>query len=399
MTAICGGGASRPRSVAPGAVFLAGEAVAAILQARFGLSPTWISLLGFAAGQSIDLTTFCATDPPTMPTFTNLDVVALLQQNELISPGAYDKFARLIQIGAWYTFCECSSVATPSPPAGPAYPTDAPVVNPPGLIPSPTTTPCFSRVGRSVAPGSSIVGNVDPTPIPPGPGTSAWINGTVIQHGTTRPAYWEVYPFYIASTGAQTAGAMVHLNAAGTPLVRIADPPSDTAQMYVRVAQPSPYSSADEIALQLNIYCDGQLPSGGAGGACCPPDPTVLQRLDALFNLVTIMQRQEVPFAYIHGTTHTGLTGEGHITVQGLIGALVTLTTIPGNVGLQSGDPLVYWEAGWINWGNADGSTPREFISASPQISLPRAAGQYTRIGYSLQPDVVATITELVREP
>lgn|GEM_PF-2685651 len=398
MTAICGGGASRVRSQSPAAVFLAGEVVSAILQARFGLSPTWISLLGFAAGQTIDLTAFCTTDPPAMPVFNQFDIAALLQQNELISPGAYQKFADLIRIGAWYTFCECSSVATPAPPAGPAYPVGAPVVNPPGLIPAPTTTACFTRYGRSVAPGGSIVGNVDPTPIPPGPGTSAWISGTVIPHGGTRPAYWEVYPFYISSTGAQTAGAMVHLAAAGTPRVRIADPPSDTAQMYVRVAQPSPYSSADEVALTLEIFCDGQLPSGGSGGACCPPDPTILQRLDALFTLVTLMQRQSVPFAYRRGTPHPGITGNGEITVSGLIGCIVTLTTIPSNVGLQDGDPLVYWEAGWINWGHTDGFTKREFISASPQTSFPSPAGQYTRIGYSLQPGVVATITELVRE-
>jgi hypothetical protein len=115
--------------------------------------------------------------------------------------------------------------------------------------------------------------------------------------------------------------------------------------------------------------------------------------------MVTLIQRQQVPFGYIQSTAHTGLSGDGHIDVSGLIGCLVEVTDQGTNTGQQLGDPDVLWNAGWINWGNADASSPRSFIDCTPMLSLPAAAGQYTRIGYSLPTGIVITITELEREP
>jgi len=125
----------------------------------------------------------------------------------------------------------------------------------------------------------------------------------------------------------------------------------------------------------------------------------VRQQLSEILELVTLIQRQAVPFAYIFSTAHSGLSGEGHVDVQGLLGVRVVLDAIGTGVGAESGDPDEIFEAGWITWGNDDGSTKREWITHSPFISMPAVAGQYTRVGYTLGQGVSATITEIVREP
>jgi hypothetical protein len=148
--------------------------------------------------------------------------------------------------------------------------------------------------------------------------------------------------------------------------------------------------------ITLEFFTSGTSPTDAA---YCLTDPAVLALLQRILDLVTINQRQLAPFAYVHGNVHTGLSGDGEIAVQGLMGILVTLIDIPTFVGSEFGHPNVLFETGWVNWGNAEGWKPREFLSVSSMTSFPHAAGQYTRIGYSFSPGVTAVITELLREP
>jgi len=115
--------------------------------------------------------------------------------------------------------------------------------------------------------------------------------------------------------------------------------------------------------------------------------------------MVTLIQRQAAPFSYINGASHSGLSGQGHIDVQGLIGVSVNLTTTPGRIGSVDGDPDTLFDVGWINLGTGDGSGRRLFVSSDPWVYFPNSAALITRVGYTFQPDVVATITELIREP
>lgn len=399
MTALCGGGASAPRALAPGAVYLGGQALEAILVARFGLSAAWATLLTFVGAQSLDVNAMCATDPPSMPTFSALDVAAILAINPLISPGVEQRVIDLITIAAWYTFCECSSTTTPAPPAGPAYPTDAPVVNPPGFIPTLGANPCIELRADAKSPGSLIVGGVDNIHLPNPSSSTVFVDGVVTQVGGTRPAYWEIYANYVFPNGSGTQSPIQHLPASGTPAIQMPAIPAGAVTLGVEFAQPFPYSSSDLLALRVRIFCDGQLPGSGTASSCCPPDPSLLAQINSVLSLVTILQRQTAPFAYIQSTVHSGLTGSGEISVQGLIGALVTVVSHGTNTGVESADPDVLFEAGWFNWGNADGFSTRSLINCSPQISLPAAAGQYTRIGYTLPVGTTISITELVREP
>ena len=113
---------------------------------------------------------------------------------------------------------------------------------------------------------------------------------------------------------------------------------------------------------------------------------------------MNLIQRQLAPFAYVHGTVHTGISGNGQLAVSGLLGVAVDVTTLPARAGRTSGDPDQLYDVGWINVGTADGFGPRQFISSNPFILRP-VPGDMTLIGYSIPADVVVTITELVREP
>ena len=150
--------------------------------------------------------------------------------------------------------------------------------------------------------------------------------------------------------------------------------------------------------IQLEFFCGGTT-AGQPLQPCCPPDEATQNSLQALMQLVTLIQRQTAPFSYVLGTAHAGLSGNGSFSVQGLLGCKVQIDAFSSQVGLEGGDPDVVWQGGWINWGNADGVSPRQFIASSPMVSLPTAAGQFTSVHYSLPPGVVVTITELVREP
>jgi hypothetical protein len=114
--------------------------------------------------------------------------------------------------------------------------------------------------------------------------------------------------------------------------------------------------------------------------------------------MTTLIQRQIVPFAYISGTAHAGITGNGTIAVSNVLGLKVAFTTKPSRLGADSGDPINLWGAGWINAGTADGFGPRIWVTSDPMILKPLSA-DITVIGYSIPTDCVLTITELLREP
>ena len=95
---------------------------------------------------------------------------------------------------------------------------------------------------------------------------------------------------------------------------------------------------------------------------------------------------------------YSGLSGNGQFAISGLLGVSVALTTVPGRIGLVAGDPDTIFDAGWVTLGTADGWGPRQFITSNPFILRP-IAGDMTLLGYSIPADVVATITELTREP
>lgn len=171
--------------------------------------------------------------------------------------------------------------------------------------------------------------------------------------------------------------------------------PIATVTHYVYHLNADGGSGSINVDASLRVYCNGDTP--GTQSACCPPDTATQSYLDSIFRLVSLIQRQAAPFSYVLGADHPGLTGNGVLNVSELLGMKLTPGTLPPDVGVAVGDPDTLWLDSWINWGNADGWTAREFLRSSPHLSLPAAAGQFTRLGYSLRPGLVVDATELVR--
>jgi hypothetical protein len=154
-----------------------------------------------------------------------------------------------------------------------------------------------------------------------------------------------------------------------------------------------------DYTIHVDGYC-GYNPSipGGPAPASCPPDPFLQIQLDQILQLVTLIQRQNVPFAYIAGPLHSGLTGTGVVAVSGILGVLAN-ASVPASTSLLPGTPDVRIPIGRLNLATADGYTDRVELVTDSQIFFPRAAGVYTSIGYTLEPGVTLALTELVREP
>jgi hypothetical protein len=77
----------------------------------------------------------------------------------------------------------------------------------------------------------------------------------------------------------------------------------------------------------------------------------------------------------------------------------VELTSTNLSGGLRDGSPQELFDQGFITLGTADGYEHSRRLEHQEQLVLPIAAGAFTSVGYSLEVGVIATITELRREP
>jgi hypothetical protein len=152
------------------------------------------------------------------------------------------------------------------------------------------------------------------------------------------------------------------------------------------------------VHIKASFFCNSQTPSTPAA-PCCPPDPSLTAKINAVLEAVTLIQRQIAPFGFIDGPTHTGLSGNNHITLAApIIGLRVNLTTIPASYGQAAGDPVEHFDLGFVHLGNGDEWFGSRRLETAVTLWLPRWAGAADRIGYSLAPGVISTITELHRE-
>lgn len=399
MTLRCGGGTSSARSQYSRFLYMAPAQIGAALN---NIPTVWaVAFAGAIGSITYDLSTFCTTDPPADPGMTASDWAALLNPFTLSDAVlARSKFRDFLGHYLWDTFCKCDSGIDPTPFTPPSPPPDLPQVNDPSVFPTyPTGAPCgvFSYSRSLTPPNTSTPADVI-TSIPSG---SKSVTLTVIpsRHMVSADTTgWQVNLNTFNASGTFVSNPVhVEESSTGSSLTMTAALPA-TATQFRAFVSVFHVNSPVELEIDVNFYCDN-VSGGGGVPQPCPPDTFTQLQLDQILQLVTLIQRQAAPFAYVFGTSHSGLSGEGHIDVQGLLGVKVQLDAWGSGVGVESGDPDEFYEAGWITWSNADGATKREWITHSPFVSLPALAGQFTRVGYTLGQGVSATITEFVREP
>lgn len=414
MTAVCvSSGPSQPRpGVAALVAAASGGSSFAVFTGNFAPLAILFPILGVV---SYSTPAFCAVDPPAMPgAFTVQELLDLTTST--YSADYTTGFAKLQAIAAnvaWWALCECVTGATPAPDPAPTPPTGAPVFVGPGY--GTNATPCATYSGKFTAVpvtggygapdliGISY-GNAGPftqVNLPAGADTLI-LTATNAVNGARPDSFRYEVNFFIDNH--QPSGAMptslqfvsTALVASGTSQAFTIPIPSAANGFAVLTTFYGHPDTTNISSVVADIYCNAA--PGQQINACCPPDANSVQLLNQIMSAVTLIQRQIAPFAYVTGTAHPGLSGDGQLSVQGILGLAVAATALPTRAGEVAGDPVQLYDIGWINVGTADGFGPRQFISSNPFILRP-VAGDVTVVGYSIPSDVTVTITELIREP
>jgi hypothetical protein len=401
MTALCGGGSSRVRSGVDLLTFLSTSAITAVL-ARVGFGRL-AGLAAYLGISSIDVAALCATDPPGFVALTLAEGLAILNTNPT-SPDYATGIAKMqanVLTALWYDWCECSSVSTPAVPTPPAAPTDYPAfTGPPGVPCRQYTVGPFAMHGAS---RSSLTGSagapLDVDPLYSGE-TYVQVEAWIIPGGTRHPSGTFNISFDVGQSEGELGGSVeptAHATSGGAHVFY-----GETVNLAAGVFEAAfvadgNAASDDSITATFSIFCHGATPTDGP--TPCVVDPIQEALLRQILELVTLIQRQAVPFAYVPSTVHS-ISGHGEIAVFGLLGCKITVTdVVAGTIGIESGDPDEAFGLGWITWGTADGWSPRAFLGHTDTVSMPRDASAMTLIGYTLAPGVTATLTELRREP
>jgi len=138
-------------------------------------------------------------------------------------------------------------------------------------------------------------------------------------------------------------------------------------------------------------------------GSCTTQDvcnlaQQILQSTTLVRTMVDLMQRRLLPFAWILGTPHTGLTGTGVISVQDVIGAVVSMT-VPGGWGSTAETPRrLIPSAGSLQ--GSDGTSYSDNFQLHYENELIFFGQSWaTGIRYNFRPGVTVTLTPLLPEP
>jgi hypothetical protein len=395
MTALCGGGASQAKPGFAETITINTAGLAAALNNV----PT-VYAVPFAAllqAISLDLTSMCSSDPPAQPVMSPLDWAALATPPYL--PGqqeARNKFAAWITYFLWFQFCECASGGTP-PPVLPPPPASVPDISPtfPGY-PAPIGA-CATLTGSGPLVASTFTNLIHLVTIPI-TATSMQLTCTVITagagpHGGAGFAWAQ----YAPGNSTAIASGVNPSVPAGTPYV-VSIPISPLASIIDVSATPGAVANSNTVRADVVVSCNGQV-AGQPAEPCCAPDASTQGLLEQLLSLVTIIQRQIVPFAYVPGAVHAGLTGDGTFLVPHIVGVQVDVTVFPPAIGHAGDDPIEYFDLGFLTLGTAEGFDHSLRMDHQHQVHFPPRASLYTKIGYQITPGATVTITELLREP
>lgn len=349
---------------------------------------------------------FCGQDPPDNPHLDAADMISLVTGGRLgVGMVAAQKVQQAVTAFVWYVLCQCSSSATPAPPPGQVAPPDLPALNPPGFVSRPQVPPCKTVNGVP----AGIEGTLDYNSV----------NSLLLPVGATSVRYTctEVsFPLHSSTPGPPGCRSRMKVSQIGADntVLSVTEPPFGLlpvggSQQWTLTLLPGVIicgvelisqneAGHSEVKIDSEAFCDGTVP-GATVQPCCPPDAELWGMLQQLQGAVTLVQRQAAPFGYVPGAVHAGLTGSGEFAVADLLGVKVDVTTMPAYIGRRFGTPDRFFDVGRVSLGTADGWSPAQQLGADPTLVFGPVTGLYTRVGYTLQPNVVVTITELLREP
>ena len=418
MTALCGGGTSSPRPGVPQQVTVAGT----LITEGLGLIQPW--LLAFAAlidGFLYQSVSQCSTDPPAMPTFDASDVANLV--GGVLNPNinvTLTKINNALLNVFWPRFCQCdNATVVPTPGLQPPPPGALNVIGTPqqpcfqgnwvGFPPSIGASPTYAQFGDATQQllsvdtrrqshsdtGGSYVGYG----IPSGTTQVTWsLQDTGTQFCTALSSSGATVRFW--DTNGVQVGADINptVTTSGSTASGTFAVPSGAQFWRWGVA----YEQGATCGNQLNatrwltlVWCAGGAP--GTLTSCCPGPSDLTIGIQNIIKLI-----QNLPTApggglnaYSKGTVHTGMTGTQSLTVSGIIGMLVDVTTGTPTIPQLGGNPPYEWNLGFLSVSTTDGMIQQRRLTRQHMIWIPDQMHLFTTIGVFLGTGVVVNLTEL----
>lgn len=121
--------------------------------------------------------------------------------------------------------------------------------------------------------------------------------------------------------------------------------------------------------------------------------------LGSNLGLTTLLQRYQVPFAFIPGVAHGPLSLQGSFAVSRLVGLGIEVTaSAPGHPDISDVPPYL-WDRGWVSVTDNGAMLQERRVNRANFQWLPQGMGLVTSVGYSLTPGTQIRITELRPEP
>jgi hypothetical protein len=393
MTALCSG--AGPSAARPGfAQFY--FAAPGTIGAAFNNSPTALAMVIAAALGVVtyDLSTFCLTDPPAMPSFTLADWVAIAEpQNYATNLASINKFRDALGNLLWPSLCECVTGTTPAVPANPTPPAGLGSLTgaQQPVIPCGTFDVAFAPNPTTPTTRLSV------TPIPAGALRYTLTTKTALSGSSPSSGGSAHQVTILRADGHDLQDGAANTSAAPpqTSTFSYTIPVGTGAVNFNIIGEPSGSGDTDVSAYHVDFFCN----SNTQAVPCCPPDPLASAYLQQILALVTLIQRQAAPFGYIAGTVHSALTGAGFINVADLLGVEVAITTDNATLGAEGTAPAELFGRGWVTFATADGAMQSTRLEHVHQLITPPNAGVYTLVYFDLNPLITVSITELVREP
>jgi hypothetical protein len=391
---VCASGASTTRPGVPAGVIIDQQYMQSLLPA----SIAWLyPYLPYSKTLVIgDVASFCSADPPTFSVPTAAEILNFLTggslNDYLTVAGFIDK---LIKAYLWSKICMCTSGTTPSPTA-PTPPAGLPAINPSDAVTGPLPTPCYTiSVPEMTITTTSYAQYFGPVQGPSG------VTGVVLRGQASSGSGTPAQNLLDLRQSATSAGTYADLAIIGEVVgqeTTSAMAAAGSANFYKIFGKQTGGGTLVSTA-DIDFYCNGQDPTIPVGCTNCPPDPQMVGLIQQILQLTTLIQRQAVPFGYVSGAVHTGLSGAGALSISGLLGVKVAITTLPTSYGVLGTSPPEHFDLGFITFGTADGFPSAHRLTRNPHVLMPPRCSVYTDLDYDLSPGVVVTITELVREP
>lgn len=417
----CAPGTSQPIPGLQTTFYLTGGTLA-LLASALGL--TWLAeVFGFVGGLSFNLTDICNVDPPADPGLTAADIYCALNPffNVCDQASALAKLTNLLVRFAWFQWCECVGASTPAAPTVPSAPSGTPTINPVTIIGNQTSTQCFdSGTSLPIGPVTAAVnygtwqlpgipvpytqyfsGGIDQpaSPLPNPTPLSAQFTLHVNNEGAHAGTYsLDIIDVTTTTFGTIAAGQinLAAVNSTTTTAIFALSP--NTVALAWQMSPGNVGTQTNTFTLDVKFFCNGNAIGGNNTLGCCPPDPNLMAAIADIQQLVTFVQRYLVPFAFVSGTSHAGLTGTSNVGVAQLIGLLVTVTAYPANPRTSPGNPTYYFDLGWISLSETGGMILEHRVSQLEFYWFPKEAQLADHVNWFLNPGVTITIQELYAE-